>query len=111
MVPPTGRCSGERGARRLTGMGQAPMPERGKDVADAPDLVQIEVGEREPDAVRRAGDHPPPRIHDEAVPEVAALPVMRTPRPPLRGGDHERLVLDRAGAKEHVPVVLAGLVP
>ena len=41
---------------------------------------------------------------------VPALPAFGSPGPPLGGGEHEALLLDRASSEQHVPVVLARLL-
>ena len=55
------------------------MAERGEDLADAPDLIQVALGERDAHAVGRAGDDAAPGIGDEAVPEVVTLATLGTP--------------------------------
>mgnify|MGYP003694441773 CR=1 FL=1 len=57
------------------------------------------------------GDQGAPRVSDQAVTVVPALPARRPPRPPLRRGNHERLILDRPGPQQRLPVVHAGLEP
>ena len=55
--------------------------------------------------VGRLREHDPPRVDDHRAPAGA---VARRVLADLVGGDHERLVLDRAGAEQDLPVLARG---
>ena len=57
-------------------------------------------------AVRCACQHKPPRISDQRSP---TRPVPRGMGPDLVCGEHEALVLDRAGSQQHLPVIATGV--
>ena len=67
--------------------------------------LEVEVGDRERLGVRRLGEHEPPRVDDHRAPAGAVAGRVLAD---LVGGDHERLVLDRAGAQQDLPVLARG---
>ena len=67
--------------------------------------LEVELGGDERLGVRRLGQHHAPRVDDHRPPARAVAARVLAD---LVGGDHERLVLDRAGAQEHLPVVARG---
>src|SRR4029453_12799607 len=97
--------------RRLAGRLQPPVPQGRQDLPDLLDPSEIQLGEGDPDLVGGLGHHVPPGVGDQAVAEVPPLPAGWPPGPPLRGGNHERLILDGSSPEQGLPVVHTGLVP
>ncbi len=68
-------------------------------------MLEVEVGEDVALAVGGLAQHDAPRIHDHRAPSRVLSGGMLAE---LVGGDHEGLVLDRAGAHERAPVIARG---
>ena len=93
-APPRARRRRRRGGWRATG----------SVCADPSSSAKSRSATRSPPR-RRLARAPPPRVDDH---RVAPGLVVRRRLADLAGGDHEDLVLDRAGAQQHLPVVAAG---
>ena len=82
------------------------MPEAGEERADPLLVGEVELGDDHVvGQVSGLAEHVAPGVHDQAL-AVADSPVGLLAD--LVGRDHVDLILDRAGAQQDVPVVLAG---
>src|SRR5215208_3081186 len=91
-------------ARPAVGGGPA-VGQRGQRPPDLGLAVEVELGDGERLRVGRLGQHDAPWVDDHRAPARA---VARRVLPDLVRGDHEGLVLDRAGAEEDLPVLARG---
>jgi hypothetical protein len=87
------------------------MPQGRQDLPDLLDSSEIQLREGDPDLVGGLSHHIPPGVGDQAVAEVPPLPAGWPPAPPLRGGHHERLILDGSCPEQGLPVVHPCLEP
>ena len=81
------------------------MLERRDPAPDAVERREVEIGHDRGLGVGGAREHEPPRVDDQRAPAGAVAGRMGAD---LVGRDHEALVLDRAGAQQHLPVVARG---
>src|SRR5215218_1234131 len=93
------------GVLEIVSFGTA-VGEGGELGSEAVEVVEVQGCQGVAVAVGARGEYGPPRVHDHAPP-VGPAPVGLAA--PLRRSYHERLVLDGAGPKQYLPVVLAGL--
>ena len=90
----------------MGGLLQAPVAQCREGRADAIQVIGIALGEEWTRAIGRARDHDSPRIHDHRTAMAEATAGMFAA---LRGRADETLVLDRARAQQHLPVVATRL--
>src|SRR5262245_46965746 len=82
------------------------VPQRRQARADAVLLGDVAVGPDHARPIGRDSEQDAPGVRDQCTAVAGAL---RGVLPPLRGSDHEALVLDRARAEQDLPVVAARL--
>ena len=83
------------------------MLERGDAGAGFRRGRKIDLGEDHAGLLAGLGQHLAPRRDDQAMAESGAPVLMQ---PALGGGEHEGAGLDSAGADQHMPMGLAGLL-
>ena len=100
-----GRVLGVARGHQRVGLRRGARPARAARARIASWALEVEVGDDDPLGVGRAGQDDAPRVDDQRAP---ARPQAGRVLADLVGGDDEGLVLDRAGAHEHLPVVAGG---
>ena len=111
--PRSGREAGRRSARLdvsrrpPSSAGESPVGGDRNRGADAGDLAEVELGDREADVVGEPGQHPPPGVDDQRMPVALAQPGIAV-LAHLARCDDERLRLDRPRPHQDLPVRLAG---
>src|SRR4051812_17421811 len=105
------RFSAALAALRAVAISESPVDlgsavgERGQLGADPAEAVEVEVGDHLRLGVRGLREDEPPGVDDHRAPAGAQA---RGVAADLVGGHDEALVLDRAGAHQHLPVVARG---
>ncbi len=92
---------------RLDDLEAPAVLQRGDSRARGRDLGRIDLGQDHARLGAAFGEDAAPGVDDERMAEgLAAVLVLAA----LRGREHEAAVLDRAGAHQHMPMRLAGLL-
>ena len=95
----SGMASDPRSVGPTVGRGRR-LASDGSSLPDALELAEVEVGDRDALALGRSGEDLAPGVDDH---RVAPRVVVRRGAAVLVGGDHEELVLDRAGPQQRPP--------